>query len=177
MNIFIAVAVVIFVFVVMVIIQPDDFKIVRSVSISAPPAVIFPYVNDLHKWQEFSSWAKIDPAAKGAYEGPPSGVGAIFRWDGNKKVGAGGMTIIESRPVELVRYQLDFLRPFKGTNIADFTFKPEGAQTTVEWTMTGKCHFVMKAMSLFIDCDKMIATQFDKGLADLKSLAEAAAKK
>ncbi len=37
--------------------------------------------------------------------------------------------------------------------------------------------FVMKAMSLFMDCDKMIGDDFEKGLADLKTIAEAEAKK
>ena len=82
------------------------------------------------------------------------------------------MTITESRPNELVRLKLDFLRPFKATNIAEFTFKPEGDQTTVMWSMTGKRNFFFKAFGLFMDCDKMIGPDFEKGLASMKAIAE-----
>ena len=96
--------------------QPSELYIERSALISAPPAVVFAHVNDLHEWQEFSPWAKRDPAAKIAFEGPAAGTGASFTWDGNAEVGAGRMTIVESRPNELVRFRLDFLEPFEGTN-------------------------------------------------------------
>ena len=87
------------------------------------------------------------------------------------------MTITESRPNELIRLKLEFLKPFQATNAAEFTFRPEGNQTAVSWSMSGKKNFVFKAMSLFMDSDKMIGGQFEKGLADLKSVAEAASGK
>ena len=175
--ILIALAAIIVIFVIMVALQPAEFRIVRSASISAPPAVVFAQVNDLHKWQEWSPWAKMDPAAKNTFEGPPAGTGAAFRWAGNNKVGEGTMTITESRPSELIRFKLEFLEPFKATNTAEFTFKPEGNQTAVTWSMFGKNNFMAKAFGLFVNCDKMVGGQFEKGLADLKSLAEAAGKK
>ncbi len=87
------------------------------------------------------------------------------------------MTIAESRPNELIRFKLEFLKPFKATNTAEFTFKPEGNQTVVSWSMSGKKNFIFKAISLFMDYDKMIGGQFEKGLADMKSVAEAASGK
>src|SRR5687768_5531511 len=134
----IAIAAVIVVFFIVVAVQPSDFRITRTVSISAPPASVFPHVNDLHKWEAWSPWEKIDPALKRTFEGPPAGPGAIYRWAGNNEVGEGSMTITESRPSDLIRMKLEFLKPFAAQNDVQFTFQPESDQTTVTWTMTGK---------------------------------------
>jgi carbon monoxide dehydrogenase subunit G len=154
--------------------RPDEFTVTRAANISAPPENVFPHVNDLHKWEAWSPWAKLDPNAKNSFEGAASGVGAAMSWDGNKKVGAGRMTIVESAPNNLIRIKLEFLKPFKATNTAEFTFKPDGNQTDVTWSMTGKNNFFFKAFGLFMDCDKMIGKDFEKGLASMKSVAEAA---
>ena len=148
----------------------------RSAKISAPPEKVFPHVNDLQAWEAWSPWAKLDPNAKNSFEGAASGVGAAMSWDGNKKVGAGRMTISESKPCELIRTRLEFIKPFKAINTAEFTFKPDGNQTTVTWSMSGKNNFFFKVFSLFVDCDKLVAKDFEKGLAAMKSVAEAAAR-
>ena len=108
--------------------RPSEFRVTRSTLVAAPADVVFAHVNDLHAWEAWSPWAKLDPAAKTTYEGPSAGVGAAFSWDGNRNVGQGRMTIVESRPNQLVRFRLDFLKPFKGTNAAEFTFqsRPSG---------------------------------------------------
>ena len=170
--ILIGLAAVIAIFLMVAACRPADFKIQRSVLISAPPAVVFAHVNDLHKFQEWSPWAKMDPGSKTTFEGPDSGVGAALRWEG-KKTGAGKMTLTESEPNERVRFRLDFTKPFKGTNLADFTITPEGDQTRLNWVMTGKYNLIMKAAGIFMDCDKMIGDQFEHGLGYFKSLVEA----
>jgi hypothetical protein len=173
-TILIVVAVVVVLFVVIVALRPSDFRVTRSTSINAPPAGVFPLVNDLHKFQDWSPWAKIDPECKTSFAGPTAGTGAAFSWAGNKKVGEGRMTITATSPAELVRLRLEFLKPFRATNTAEFTFKPEGNHTVVTWSMYGANNFFFKAFGLFIDCDKMCGPDFEKGLAMMKSLAEAA---
>jgi len=173
-KILIAVAVIIVVFVVVVALQPSDFRIARTATIAAPPATLFAQVNDFHKWVAWSPYEKIDPAMKRVYSGTPSGVGSIYEWVGNKHVGEGRATITESRPNELVRIQLDFLKPFAATNIAEFAFAPQGDQTAVTWSMTGSRNFMFKAVGLFMNMDKMVGGQFEQGLAQLKTLVEAA---
>lgn len=169
-KILVAVAAVILVFVVVVAMRPSESRIVRTATISSPVSAVFPHVNDLHKWQAWSPWARMDPAAKVTYEGPTEGTGAVFSWAGNNKVGEGKMTLTESRRNELIRFKLDFLKPFAASNIAEFTFKPEGNQTLVTWTMTGKNNFLFKAVGLFMDCDKMVGAQFEDGFANLKTV-------
>jgi polyketide cyclase/dehydrase/lipid transport protein len=169
-KIFIAVVALILVFVVLVATRPADFRVSRSATISAAPAAVFDEVNDLHKWQSWSPWAKLDPEAKVTYDGPESGQGASFHWAGNSQVGEGTMTLVESQPNESVRFKIEFMKPFAGTNDAVFTFKPAGDQTEVTWTMTGKNGFLGKAFSLFVDCDKMVGRQFEEGFTNLKGV-------
>ena len=97
-------------------------------------------------------------------------------WEGNSKVGAGRMTITESRTNEAVRIKLEFMKPFAAINDTEFTFKPDGNQTAVTWTMSGTNNFVSKAFCMFMNMDKMVGGDFEKGLASLKTIAEAAGK-
>jgi hypothetical protein len=118
--------------------------------------------------------AKIDPAAKMGFEGPESGQGAAMTWAGNDKVGEGKLTIVESRPSELVKVKVDFVKPFEGTNTSEFQFKPEGDQTAVTWTMAGEHNFIGKAFCLVMNGQKMMGDDMEKGLARMKSVAEGA---
>ena len=153
--------------------RPAGFTVTRSATMSAMPQAIFPQVNDLHNWQAWSPWAKLDPNMKMTFSGPEAGTGAAYAWTGNNKVGEGRMTIVESRPSELVRIKLEFLKPFAATNASEFTFQPQGSQTNVTWTMSGKRNFMMKAFGLFMNMDKMVGGQFEQGLQQMKAVAEA----
>ena len=97
-----------------------------------------------------------------SFEGPTAGTGVIFHWAGNSDVGEGSMTLVENRPNDLIHIKLDFIRPFAGTNDVEFSFKPEGDQTAVTWSMFGKNNFLAKAFGLFVDCDKMVGGQFER---------------
>ena len=163
-------------FAIVVALQPSPFRVARSTTIAAPPATVFAQVNDFHQWEAWSPWAKLDPAAKNSFAGPAAGVGAIFRWVGNDQVGEGSMTILESKPGELVRIRLDFLKPMPGTSTADFTFAPVDGQTTVGWSMYGENNFIGRAMCMFMNMDKMVGGQFEQGLANMKTVAETPAK-
>jgi len=172
-KILIAVAAIVAVFAVIVAVQPSVFRVARSATVAAPPPVVFAQVNDFHNWAAWNPWGKIDPAMKQAYEGAPAGIGAIYTWSGNNEVGAGRMTIIDSRASDLIRVKLEFFKPLAGVSTAEFTFKPDGNQTTVTWSMFGEKNFMAKAVHLFMNMDKMIGGQFEKGLADMKTVVEA----
>ena len=176
-KILIGLAVMVVVFLIFVATRPADFRVTRSATMSAPPAIVFAQVNDLHKWEAWNPWLKLDPSCKMTYEGPPAGTGAGYTWAGNNKVGEGHMTITESRPNDFIRLNLEFLKPFKANNTAEFTFKTEGNQTAVVWSMVGKRNFMFKMVGLFMDTDKMVGGDFERGLADLKSVAETASPK
>lgn len=165
-------AVLALIFLTVVAVQSPEFRVQRSAVVNAPVATVFAQVNDLHHWELWSPWAKLDPQMKTTYEGEPSGIGAVYTWSGNNNVGEGRTTITGSISNELVQMRLDFLRPFAGTNNVAFTFEPAGEQTKVTWTMTGQKNFIAKAMGLFMDCEKMCGGQFEKGLSNLKEVTE-----
>lgn len=157
---------------IVIVMKPSDFQVGRSMKMRATPVQAFAQVNDLHLMNAWNPWVKLDPNLKQTYEGEAAGVGAIYSWDGDKNVGAGRQTIVESRPGELVRIKLEFFRPFAGVNEVVFTFVPMGDQTEVTWSMTGKLNPFMKVMGLFMSMDKMCGDSFTKGLTDLKGILE-----
>ncbi len=163
-------------FLIVVALRPDEFRVIRSTTISASPETVFSFVNDVHKFQEWNPWAKLDSNCKNSFAGPSAGVGAMFSWSGNKKVGEGSMTITESHPNNLVRMKLVYLKPFAGESLAEFIVKSNGTQTVISWSNTGKSNFICKAMGIFVSMDKMIGGMFGRGLADLKLLSEDANK-
>ena len=171
-KILIVLVVVLVIFIIVVVFQPSRYRIFRSTAISASPADVFALINDLHRFQDWSPWARLDPNMKLTYEGAPCGVGAAYAWEGNKKVGQGRMTITESRANELVRMKLEFIKPFPSTSMAEFVLKPEGAQTAVTWSFSGDNNFMAKAFFLFVSMDKMVGGDFARGLAQLKNLTE-----
>jgi uncharacterized protein YndB with AHSA1/START domain len=175
-NVLVVLLILVAVFAGIVALQPSTYHVERSATMAAPPSEVFSQVNDFHKWDAWSPWAKLDPAARYTYEGPAAGKGAIIRWAGNHEVGEGSMTILESRPNELVRIQLAFVKPFEDTATTEFTFKPQGDQTVVTWSMSGKKNFLGKAFCLFMNMDKMIGEKYDEGLANMKAVVENAKK-
>jgi hypothetical protein len=175
-KILIVVAALVVVFAVVVAMQPAAFRIERKATIAAPDSVVFAQVNDFHRWDAWSPWAKLDPVMKQTYEGSPAGVGAVYSWAGNKDVGEGRMTITESTPNSLIRIKLEFLKPFATSNTTEFTFTPAGDQTSVTWAMTGQNNFIAKAFGLFMNMDKMIGGDFEKGLAQMKTAVEASSR-
>src|SRR5262245_37668612 len=166
---------IVIVFAIVVVLQPSEIRVVRTTTIAAPPAAVFAQVNDLHKWDVWSPWAKLDPAAKMGFEGAAAGPGAVFTWSGNDEVGEGRMTLAESRPDEYIKLDVAFTRPKVGNSTSEFAFKPEGNQTAVTWTTSSHNNFIGKAFCLFFDIEKTLGGQLEKGLAQLKSVAEQAA--
>lgn len=157
--------------------QPSTFRIERSVTIAAAPGALFPRLNDLRQTHEWSPWKEKDPSATYEFSGPAAGVGAAQSWSGNSDIGAGKQTIVESRPNELVRLRLEFFKPMEGVCDSTFTLKPDGNQTRVTWTMSGENNYLGKVFCLFMNQDKMIGGEFEKGLATLKRTSETAAPK
>lgn len=159
--------------------RPDTFRVERQTTIQAPPDKIFAHLQDFHKWGEWSPWEKLDPAMKRTFSGTASGKGAVYAWDGNGKAGAGRMEILDApQSVKLV-IQLDFIKPFEGHNTAEFTLQAQAGSssgaaqaTQVNWVMHGPAPFVSKLMGVFFNMDKLIGTDFETGLANLKQISE-----
>jgi hypothetical protein len=172
-----AVAVLFVVLVAVVISRPDTYHVERSQTVGAPADIVFAHVADFHAWADWSPWEKLDPSMKKSFEGPAQGAGASYAWEGSDQVGKGKMTLTEVLPPSSLTIRLDFIEPFASTATTRFTFAGEGTGTKVTWAMEGQNDFMGKAFGMFMDMDKMIGADFEKGLGQLKTVVEADAKK
>ncbi len=153
--------------------RPDHFQVTRNAVIKAPAPKVFALIDNLKSFNNWNPFEKKDPSVKGHYSGAASGVGAAYAWQG-RKVGAGRMEITASEAPHKLTMRLDFDKPFKAQNTAEFTLLPQGdALTVVSWTLRGPSPYLAKLMGVVIDMDALIGKDFEAGLADLKALAEA----
>jgi len=136
------------------------------------PEKIFPLINEFDRWGTWSPYEKRDPAMKRTRSGPPSGKGAVYGWEGNSQIGAGRMEIMEALPPSKIVIKLDFFKPFEAHNIAEFTLEGKGDTTNVTWAMHGPANYISKLMGVFINMDRMIGTDFEAGLSNLKAISE-----
>jgi len=152
--------------------RPDTFRVERKATIQAPPEKVFMLINDFRLWQQWSPWEHIDPNMKRTLSGPEAGPGAIYAWQGNKDVGSGRMEIKQAQLPSKIAIQLDFLEPFEAHNTTEFTLASQGGGTEVTWAMFGQANFMTKLMGVFASMDKMVGPDFEKGLANMKAVAE-----
>lgn len=152
--------------------RPDSFRVERTALIQAPPEKVYALIEDFHVWPQWSPFEKLDPDMKRTFSGAEKGQGAVYAWAGNSKAGEGSMKIVETTPATRVTIALDFLKPFKASNTAEFTLLPRDGGTEVTWAMYGPSPFVTKIIHLFFSMDSMVGKDFEAGLASLKRLSE-----
>ncbi len=160
---------------IVIALQPSVFAIERTAEIQAPPAIIYLHIQSPRAMNEWSPFAKGDPKMTIVYDGPEAGVGAGSSWD-SPQMGKGRMTVSDVKPNREVGLKLEFLSPLRATNRGLFTLAPDGEVTRVTWRMEGQNGFVQKAFGLFMNMDKMVGGEFEKGLASLKTMAEVEAR-
>jgi hypothetical protein len=152
--------------------RPDSFRVQRSAVIMAPAPKIFALINDLKSFNNWNPYEKRDLGIQGRYSGAASGVGAAYAWD-SRKVGSGRMEITAADAPRTLTMQLDFLKPFKARNTAEFTLQPQGDNLTiVTWAMHGPSPYLSKLIGVVLNRDTMIGKDFEAGLANLKALTE-----
>lgn len=152
-------------------ILPRNVEVSRTVAIAASPEEVFPYINSLKKFNEWSPWADYDPNTKYVFSGPESGKGMRVDWTSEEEnVGSGSQEIIESIENELVRTSLDF--GMQGTAEALFTLKPTDSGTEVTWGFTSDMGMspIGRYMGLMID--KWVGGDYERGLQRLKDKVE-----
>ncbi|MET7773818.1 SRPBCC family protein [Nocardia sp. NPDC005366] len=149
-----------------------EFEVVRQAVVSAEPSRVHALIDDFHEWPQWSPWEDLDPALRRAYSGPGSGVGAKYSWEGNRKAGTGAMEIVSSDERE-IGVRLEFEKPWKAVNQVTFALNPVQGGTEVVWRMTGQHSGLMSLLSKVMPMDKMVGKDFEKGLARLKTVAEA----
>ena len=149
------------------------YSVERSTTITAPPQHVHGFVNDFHRWTEWSPWEDLDPDLHRVYSGADAGVGATYEWSGNRKAGQGRMEITGATAPKHLEIALQFLKPFKSSNTTTFELEDSDGITVLTWRMVGSKTFATRVMGIFTSMDKLVGKDFEKGLADLKAVAEA----
>jgi hypothetical protein len=170
-KIAIALAALIAVLLVVIATRPAAFRIERSATIAAPAEVVFAQIEDFRRWDRWNPFEKGDTQLTRTFAGTPAEVGASYHYL-SPTAGEGRMTLTDLRPHERVGIRAEFIKPFAATNAVEFTLRPAPRGVTVTWAMSGRNPFLGKAISLFLNMDRMVGGQFEKGLADLARLSE-----
>lgn len=144
----------------------------RSIEIDAPAETIFPLVGDLKNWSEWSPWYEMDPDMRVTYGASTTGVGGNYSWNG-EKAGTGSMEIVEYQPYNQVSFQLKFAGWEDSPSVSALVLTPTGQGQTVTWSFSGefKGNPIQRYFGLMFG--KLVGGEYEKGLANLKALAEA----
>jgi hypothetical protein len=156
--------------------RPDTFRVSRSATIAAPADKLFPMINDMREFDTWNPYSRKDPQMKSSYSGPASGPGARSDFEG-KKAGTGSLEIVQATSPSEVKMRLNMTAPFKADNTVVFTLAQQGSpgqETRATWAMEGPAPFLAKFMGVIFNMDKMVGTDFEAGLANLKARAEKA---
>jgi len=148
---------------------PRQYRIERSVVINAKPDAVLAQVAVLPAWKAWSAWHERDPHMKLAYSPQSTGVGAWASWE-SKNEGNGKMTITELSPTMVV-YHLEF--PDQGfQSTGRMLLAAEAGATRLVWSDAGDLGMnpMNRWFGLFLD--KLLGKDFERGLANLKKLAE-----
>jgi uncharacterized protein YndB with AHSA1/START domain len=152
--------------------KPDTFRIARSIRIDAPASAIYPHIASMQAFTRWSPWQAKDPAMTQSFGPVAEGLGASMDWSGNSKVGQGRMEVTAVEPPSRIAYKLNFLKPMRAENMAEFTLKEAGGATDVTWAMTGASPFTSKVFDTLMNMDRMVGRDFEEGLANLKAISE-----
>src|SRR6185436_14531792 len=176
-KILVGVAGVLVLFVAVVATRPSAYHVERKLEIAAPADLVFGVLNDLRQFAGVlvlfgSPLEKRDPNIQRTFEGPAAGVGQSYAWSGNREVGQGKMTIEESVPGQKVGVRLEFVKPMASTATCALTLAGTPTGSFVTWSMAGNHNFIGKAFGMFMDMDKMLGADIEKGLAELRTVAE-----
>jgi hypothetical protein len=151
-------------------ILPQQVHVQRAITIERPAAVVFPLLNSPKRFNEWSPWKDLDPNVRMSYSGPESGVGAAMAWSGNSKVGKGSQVITESLADQRVKTDLDFGEMGTAKAAWELTASDGGTKTVWSLDMNVGNNPLGRYMGLFMD--KMIGPDYERGLKQLKTLAE-----
>lgn len=155
--------------------RDENYRIESNVRIDCAKERIFEILKDFRQFEHWSPWEKLDPKMEKTFEGEPGAVGSYYNWSGNKAVGEGTMTILDTQKDEGIDLRLEFFRPFASQALVRWAIAETGdGSQTVSWSMKGK-HPNLMAKAFGPTMQKMLRQNFDEGLSKLKAYCEKSA--
>ena len=170
-NIIIGIVVIVGVLAGAAFLLPRNVIVERSIAIDAPPEAVFPLVNSLERGKEWSPWLERDPETALTFGGAKEGVGATMEWaSSDPQVGEGYQEITASVPNERVETALDF--GTQGAAKAWFVLAADGGGTALTWGLDADMGNNPMGRWMGLMMDDWVGADYEKGLANIKSLAE-----
>jgi Polyketide cyclase / dehydrase and lipid transport len=149
---------------------PGNVTIARSVVINAPESAVFPYLNDLHHFGDWSPWSARDPELTATFSGPDQGKGAKIEWTSNKRsVGPGSMEITESNPSRHIDLAVNF-NGLDGTSYYEVVPSGSGSRITWGFGFESGTSPLKRWKGLLLD--RYVGAEFNDGLTKLKDRIE-----
>ncbi|MDR6562796.1 MULTISPECIES: SRPBCC family protein [unclassified Arcicella] len=151
-----------------------DYVVVREITINKPKTEVFNYIKYLKNQNDYSVWAKMDPAMKKEFRGTDGTVGFVSAWKSDSAdVGQGEQEILKIVEGQRIDTEVRFIEPFESTAPSHITTDAMGAdQTKVSWTFEGHMSYPMNLMMLFYDMEGLIGKDLEDGLKNLKVILE-----
>lgn len=150
---------------------PKQYDVERSITIDAPPEVVFAYLNDLEKWEAWEPFSKADPTIVTTLGDPSAGLGATQSWTGDS--GDGSLTFTMADPDKGIAYDLNF-EGFDPSS-SEMTYEVVDGKTVLTWSMEGEITTPVIGGYFVMMMDAMVAPMYDDGLANIRKVAEAEA--
>lgn len=152
---------------------PSRYRVERSTVINAKPETIFPLLNELRRWPEWTAWTtNREPTLVYTHSGPASGVGAVQSWTAQS--GNGSIKLTAADPAAGVGYELNF-NDGRFVSTGHIQLSPVTGNTNVTrviWTNEGELGRNPVGRYLGLLMDKMMGSDFEIGLANLKARCE-----
>lgn len=164
----------IFIVIVLVLglIEPKDVTITRSTVINAPKAVVFEQIVKFKNWPHWSPWYEMEPTVQMEYFGTDGEPGSGYKWKGDaKKTGEGEMTN-KGVTADEMNFGVHFIKPMDGKGDGTFTVTDTAGGTKVTWKLVSHMKYPFNALQLFMNMDKMVGKDFERGLQLMKQYCE-----
>jgi hypothetical protein len=174
LGIIVVLAGIIVLFLIIAFFLKKDYTVGKEIIINKSKAAVFEYLKYLKNQNKFNVWASMDPDMKTNFTGTDGTEGFISAWDSdNKNVGKGEQEIVKIIDGERIDYEIRFIKPFKSTSYAYITtLAVDGNHTRVHWGFSGNMKYPTNLTLLFMNMEKMIGGDLEKGLENLKTILE-----
>lgn len=150
---------------------PSKVRLERSVEINRKAPVVFGVINSLSNFNKWSPWFDLDVNANYEVSGPVSGVGSKITWQGNDNVGKGSNEIIESKERALIKTKFFFGKNDQPA-YSTLSLLEKDNVTTATWAFENDFGYNVFYRYFGLVLEDMIAPDYEKGLANLKTYVE-----
>lgn len=149
-----------------------SYTIQREVVVARSPLDVYDYIRINKNQVDYNAWYKMDPATRIEVRGTDGEVGSVWAWD-SEITGKGEQKIMALTPGKRIEYEITFIKPFEGKAASSVTFKQlDSTQTNIVNTFSSSTPYPLNIMLLFMDMDKMIGTEIQNGLNNIKANLE-----